>query len=71
MYVYIYICMYIYVYIYYELLTACYLATISQFPSFSYISRWSQHCYLAIFIVLLELRRRVQQKRLSLWPLVR
>ena len=27
-----------------------------------FYSRYSQHCYLAIFIILLELRRRVQQK---------
>ena len=26
------------------------------------ISRYSQHCYLAIFIILLELQRCVQQK---------
>ena len=56
--------LYVAPFIYINIMNFCLLVILQQSRNFQafLISRYSQHCYLAIFIILLELRRRVQQK---------
>ena len=62
---YVYRSLYVAPFIYINIMNFCLLVISQQSRNFQafLISRYSQHCYLAIFIILLELRQHVQQKK--------